>query len=94
MEYENWPPLKIRMEVTEECYQKAYSKVNLAVQVVKRVYSRATKKATSNCSRNHPFDKKITSTRMMAVKDTLYGIYPVWPLEEEETVERTQDSNR
>ena len=40
MDYENGPPLKIRREVTEECYRKANSKVNLAVQLVKRVYSR------------------------------------------------------
>ena len=86
VDYENGPPLKIQREVTEECYQKANSKVNLAVQLVKRVYSRK-ERATSNCSGDHRFaKKKLSPTRMTAVKDALYGIYPVRPSEKEETM--------
>ena len=46
-------PLKIRKEVTEECYHKANSKVNLAVQLVKRVYSR--RKGYIKLFRRSPF---------------------------------------
>ena len=78
--------MKIQREITDECYQKANSKVNLAVQLVKRVYSRK-ERATSNCSGDHRFGKKkVSPTRMMAVKDGLYGIYPVRPSEMEEMV--------
>ena len=88
VDYENGPPLKIRREATEECYQKANSKVNLAVQLVKREYSRK-ERATSNSSGDHRFGKKkLSPTRMTAMKDALYRIYPVRPSEKEETVWR------
>ena len=48
-DYDSGPPLRIRKEVVDQCYQKANSKANLAVQLVKQCYSRK-ERATSNCA--------------------------------------------
>ena len=83
-DYGHGPPLKIRKEVVDECYQKANSKVNLAVQLIKRSYSRR-ERATSNCAGDHRYKKKkLSPQRMQAVKDALFSIYPVRPGEKEE----------
>ena len=75
-DYDCGPPLKIRKEIVEECYEKANSRPNLAVQLVKRSYSRI-ERATSNCTGDHRYNKgKLSPTRMKAVKDALFSIYP------------------
>ena len=85
-DYERGPPLKIRKEVAEECYKKASSRQNFAVQLVKQAYSKA-ERSTSNCSGDHRYGKKkLSPTRMRAVKDALYSIFLVRPMEKEETV--------
>ena len=56
-DYDCSPPLKIRKEVVDQCYQKANSKANLAVQLIKRSYSRK-ERATSNCAGDHRYKKK------------------------------------
>ena len=53
VDYENGPPLKIRREITDECYQKANSKVNLAVQLVKSVLQK--RKCYIKLFRRSPF---------------------------------------
>ena len=86
VDYEQGPPLKICKEVTDDCYKKANSRLNLAVQLVKKVYSRE-ERATSNCTGDHRYEKKkLSPTRMRAVKDALYAISRVRPMEKEEIV--------
>ena len=83
-DYGHGPPLKIRKEVVDECYQKANSKVNLAVQLIKQSYSRR-ERAMSNCAGDHRYKKKkLSPQRMQAVKDALFSIYPVRPGKKEE----------
>ena len=88
-DYDSGPPLRIRKEVVDQCYQKANSKANLAVQLVKQCYSRK-ERATSNCAGDHRYKKKkLSPQRMQAVKEDLFSIYPVRPGEKEETHWRT-----
>ena len=66
------PPLKIRKEVVDQCYQKANLKTNLTVQLIKRSYSRK-ERATSNCAGDHRYKKKnLSPQRMQSVKDAVF----------------------
>lgn len=76
---------KIRQEVVSECHRAANSQVNLAVQLVKRCYNRY-ERATSNCAGIGK--KQLSPTRMEAIKDAIYSIYPMQPDENEKDVWR------
>ena len=70
-EYDDGPPFKFKVDVTNDCYMKASSKANFAVQLVRRCYSR-TERSTSNCSGDHRYRKrKLSPNRMEAVKRPL-----------------------
>jgi hypothetical protein len=84
--YDNGPPFKFKNEVVDECYKKSSSKVNLAVQLVRTAYSKA-ERANSNCSGDHRYGKrKLSPSRMNAIKAAIYSIYPVRPGEKEELI--------
>ena len=81
MDCELGPPLKIRKEIIDECFDKANSRPNLAVQLVKRVYSRK-ERGMSNSSGDHRHGKrKLSPNRMLAVKNAMYTYHPVLPSE-------------
>ena len=68
MDCERGPPLKIRKQIIDECFDKANFRPNLAVELAKRVYSRK-ERGMSNCSGNHRHGKrKLSPNRMLAVK--------------------------
>ena len=83
-EYDDGPPFKFKVDVTNDCYKKASSKANFAVQLVRRCYSR-TERSTSNCSGDHRYRKrKLSPIRMEAVKKATFAVYPVKPGERRE----------
>ena len=83
-EYNLGPPYKFKKHVIDDCYKKATSRCNLAVQLVRKCYFKA-ERATSNCTGDHQYKKKkLSPTRMQAVKSPTFSISPVRPGESKE----------
>jgi hypothetical protein len=81
--YGSSSPLAIKKNIIQDCYKAANSEVNLAVQLVRKCFSRS-ERASSNCSGIGKIS--LSPTRLAAVKEALYSIYPIRPGQKEEDV--------
>lgn len=77
-------------EVTDKCQRKANLRQNFAVQLAKQVHTLHSRKANFKlCWRSSLWKAEAIPTRMRAVKDTLYSVYPIQSMEKEESVWKT-----
>ena len=82
--YGSKSPLRIKSDVTEDCWRKLCSPSNFGVLLTKKCFSEK-ERATSNCTGDHHYGKKAFSpNHLKAVREAIASVHPPKPRQKEQ----------